>query len=178
MRRLAAYLLVIKYLSNQNKIIDSNRTPQVETQFDYNLDNVLKKKTYTDGKFVEYTPDKMGLVTKFKNSRNIEKNYSFDPNHNLLSISYSDTTPSVTFTYDDYNRPLTVIDGTGTTTYGFNANNRLISVDGPWANDTITYQYGGVRLLYVDIEEMAVDSSGQNKKAISIQHSAFSLGQG
>jgi RHS repeat-associated protein len=59
-------------------------------------------------------------------------------------------TPSVSFTYDpDYLRPLTMTDGIGTTTYNYvpiavppvmGAGN-VASVDGPFANDTITYAY-------------------------------------
>ena len=123
------------------KLIDSNRTPAVETLFEYNLDNLLKKKTYADGKFVEYTPDKMGLITSVETARNITKTYTYDGNHNLLNMDYSDTTPDVTFIYDDYNRVLTRADGTGTYNYTYYADDRLWTVDGPLANDTITYQY-------------------------------------
>jgi len=126
---------------NLKKLIDKNRTPQVETLFDYNLDNLLTKKTYANGKFWTYVYDKAGLLKTFTNSRNQTKTYSYDSNHNLLVIDYSDTTPDVTFTYDDYNRPVTRVDGIGTSTYGFDANNRLTSVDGSLTNDTITYQY-------------------------------------
>lgn len=102
---------------------------------------MLKKKIFTDGRFVEYTPDKRGLVKTFRNTRNITKNFIYDPNHNLTGIDYSDTTPDVTFTYDNYDRTITRTDGTGTTTYGYDANNRLKTVDGPLPNDLITYQY-------------------------------------
>jgi RHS repeat-associated protein len=72
--------------------------------------------------------------------------------NNVKQISYSTntgvTTPSVFFTYDtNYNRLLTMTDGIGTTTYSYypvsNAlgSGMLQSIDGPWDNDTITYQY-------------------------------------
>lgn len=129
---------------NMKKLKDLNRTPAVETTFEYNLDNLVTKKIYTDTKFVKYEYDKAGLLKKFTNARNQTKTYSFDPNHNLLSMTYSDSTPSVTFTYDDYNRVQTRTDGIGLTQYGYNANNRLTSVDGPWTDDTITYQHNGL----------------------------------
>jgi RHS repeat-associated protein len=53
----------------------------------------------------------------------------------------------VSFTYDPtHGRLATMVDGTGTTTYGYHAvaglgATRLASVDGPLANDTITYSY-------------------------------------
>ena len=129
---------------NMKKLKDLNRTPAVETTFEYNLDNLLKKKTYTDGKYVEYTPDKMGLVKTFKNARNITKNFTYDANHNLLAMSYSDSTPSVTFTPDDYNRLWKTDDGIGHNEYTYDANNRLRFIDGPWANDTIEMRYNAL----------------------------------
>src|SRR5262249_51885895 len=59
-------------------------------------------------------------------------------------------TPSVTYTYDSiYNRAATIADGSGTTSYGYNpvsvppalGANRLVSIDGAIANDTITFTY-------------------------------------
>lgn len=126
---------------NMTKLIDSNRTPAVETVFEYNLDDQLKKKTYADGKNLSYTYDKAGLLTTTTNARNIATTFTYDQNHNLLKTDYADATPDVTNTYDDYNRLWTRTDGTGLSTYGYDNNGRLTSVDGPYSNDNITYQY-------------------------------------
>ena len=66
-------------------------------------------------------------------------------------------TPSVTFNYDpNYPRLTSMTDGTGTTTFGYYypvaapgllGAGRLASVDGPLANDTITYQYDELNRL-------------------------------
>jgi hypothetical protein len=56
-------------------------------------------------------------------------------------------TPSVSFTYEaGYSRMATMVDGTGTTAYthvsaGTAGAGQVASVDGPLANDTITYTY-------------------------------------
>jgi len=56
-------------------------------------------------------------------------------------------TPSVSYTYDAiYPRVATMVDGTGTTSYSYHAAGQpgagqVASVDGPLANDTITYGY-------------------------------------
>jgi RHS repeat-associated protein len=56
-------------------------------------------------------------------------------------------TPSVSYTYDPvYSRVSTMVDGTGTTTYTYHpagglGAGQVASVDGPLANDTITYTY-------------------------------------
>ncbi len=123
---------------NLTKLIDPDHKL---TEFAYNLDNRLVKKIFADGKFITYSYDFDGLLTKVTNSRNLEKNYAYDPNHNLTNINYSDITPDVTFTYDDYDRVKTRIDGMGLYQYGYDPNSRLTSVDGPWANDTVTYTY-------------------------------------
>jgi len=69
------------------------------------------------------------------------------------SISHSNTAvpmPVTTFTYDPvYERLATMTDGNGTTTYSYYpitsspalGAGQLQSVDGPWANDTVTYSY-------------------------------------
>jgi hypothetical protein len=58
--------------------------------------------------------------------------------------------PVTTFTYDPvYERLATMTDGNGTTTYSYYPTTssptlgagQLQSVDGPWANDTVTYSY-------------------------------------
>jgi RHS repeat-associated protein len=72
---------------------------------------------------------------------------------NWKQVSFSNTTqptPTVNFTYDAvYNRLATMTDGAGTTTYTHNpiavpptlGAGRLASIDGPLANDTISYSY-------------------------------------
>ena len=79
--------------------------------------------------------------------------YTYFADGQLQQTTYTNVviaTPSVSFTYDAvYGRVATMVDGTGTTTYGYNpvstpaalGATRLASVDGPLANDTITYQY-------------------------------------
>jgi RHS repeat-associated protein len=133
---------IIKYEydanGNRTKLIDADNK---ETQFEYTLDNNLSKKIYMDGKFIKYEYDKSGLLTKFTNSRNIEKEYSYDENHNLTSRDYSDSTPDVILTYDDYDRLDTMTDGIGVFDYGYDDLGRLSSIDGPWTDDTISFQY-------------------------------------
>lgn len=123
---------------NLIKRIDANNN---ETRFEYNLDNRRTKKIFADGRYVVTAYDKAGLPKTFTNSRNIVKSYTFDANHNLSNISYSDSTPGITNTYDAYDRLQTRTDGTGLTTFGYDANSRLKTVDGPWDSDLITYAY-------------------------------------
>ena len=123
---------------NLTRFIDANGNV---TGFRYDFDNRLVKKTYDDGKYVTYAYDSMGLLTDLTNARNVSAHYTYDENHNLLAVTYSDGTPGVTYQYDDYSRITQRQDGIGTFQYGYNANSLLTSVDGPWMNDTLTYEY-------------------------------------
>jgi RHS repeat-associated protein len=111
------------------------------TTFAYDLDNRLSRKTYADGKGLSFRYDADGLLTTRTNGRGITTAYTYDANHNLLTTSYSDSTPGVTNTYDACNRLTVVKDGVGTNAYAYDANSRLASFDGPWADDTITYAF-------------------------------------
>jgi RHS repeat-associated protein len=88
------------------------------------------------------------------------KTYAYAVDNDLTGITYSSaihTTPNVTFTYDtNYNRLLTMADGTGTTTYAYNpytaysswplgtpttGAGRLASITGPLSSSAITSTY-------------------------------------
>jgi RHS repeat-associated protein len=109
--------------------------------YTYDLDNRLIRETYADGNGLSFGYDLAGLMNIRTNARGIVTTYTYDANHNLLTTSYSDGTPGVTNTYDAFNRLTLVKDGVGTNAYVYDANSRLISCDGPWADDTITYAY-------------------------------------
>ena len=49
--------------------------------------------------------------------------------------------PSLQFAYDALNRLTNMVDGVGTTAYGYDAAGQLLSEDGPWAYDTVSYTY-------------------------------------
>jgi RHS repeat-associated protein len=86
-------------------------------------------------------------------AKNQSTNYQYFVDNTLKQISYTNAqvaTPAVTYTYDpNINRVATMTDGTGLTTYAYNAitvpatlgAGRLASVDGPLADDTITFGY-------------------------------------
>lgn len=118
-----------------------------ETSFEYDLDNRLINKSYTDGTSIQYAYDLAGLPSIFHNSRNIAKVFSFDTNHNIISINYSDSTPDLTYTYDEYDRLETTTNATGSYHYNYDDINRITGIDGPWANDTISFQYNELSRL-------------------------------
>ena len=85
-------------------------------------------------------------------------NYQYAADDDLKQINYTNAagqplsppTPTVNYTYEIvYNRPATMSDATGITNYAYNTvaspptlgSGRLLSIDGPLTNDTITYSY-------------------------------------
>jgi RHS repeat-associated protein len=98
----------------------------------------------------ENTTSRLKTVTDPKNQ---VKTYSYFVDNNLQGLSYTNEeteTPNVTFSFDAaYNRLTGMVDGTGTTTYGFHpvgstpqlGSGRLATVNGPLNNDIITYAY-------------------------------------
>ncbi|MCI5138475.1 MAG: RHS repeat protein [Candidatus Electrothrix sp. AR1] len=130
-----------KYDANGNLItlLDSNSNA---TRFSYDMNDRLIKNTYADGKDEKFIYNSLGQLEQQLNGRGIAANYAYDANYNLLSVAYAnDDTPGVTYQYDVYNRLIQHHDGIGLTAYSYDANSRILSVDGPWDNDTLTYQY-------------------------------------
>ena len=75
-----------------------------------------------------------------KDARNRVTNFLYDANGNLSKIDYLNDA-DVSLTYNNLDKPLTMTDALGTTTFGYDAAARLTSVDGPWNNDTVNYAY-------------------------------------
>ena len=128
---------------NLSKLIDPNNHA---TSLEYDAMKRLVKKIYADGKYETYAYDGEGLLTAMADARDAAAGrttatYSYDENHNLTGITYSDGTPNVSYVYDDYNRVTSRTDGIGTWGFGYDAASQLLSVDGPWENDTVTYGY-------------------------------------
>ena len=121
----------------------------------------LTAKIYPDGSETKYLYETVetgqfkgeGLSRRLRSvvdAAGQQTNYRYFSDDRVNEISYSDArlaTPSVRFTYEtSYPRLASMLDGTGTTTYGYFPVNqlgagRLASVDGPLANDTQTFTY-------------------------------------
>jgi len=65
--------------------------------------------------------------------------YTYDNVGNLKSIVYPQQT--ISYAYDALNRLTNMIDGVGSTAFGYTPAGQLQSESGPWANDSLTYTY-------------------------------------
>ncbi|PYI94750.1 MAG: peptidase C39, bacteriocin processing, partial [Verrucomicrobia bacterium] len=137
------------------------------TTFYRDIQSRVYQKVFQDGATIDYlyegqtAPNTVGATSRLKSSTDAKSqrtNYSYFADDTLQQVSYTTTggqplsppTPSVSYTYDpNYDRLSTMTDGTGLTTYGYNpitvpptlGAGQLASVDGPLANDTLTFGY-------------------------------------
>lgn len=85
----------------------------------------------------------LNLVTT-TDTRGIVKTMNYYPNNRLQSIQFSDGTPSISYTYDGNGNRMSMTDGTGIKSYGYDKLNRLTSVTDLARNFTLTYTYDAV----------------------------------
>ena len=97
-----------------------------------------------------YVYDASGRLEAVTDAKQQVKSYLYAADDALLSIAFANAevpTPSVTYAYDAiYGRLTAMTDGTGSTTYGYGPLGapgalQVTTIDGPLANDTITYAY-------------------------------------
>jgi RHS repeat-associated protein len=122
-----------------------------------------------------YGYDLAGRLTTITDPLDQVTTYTYNVDDSLASTGFTNetiATPNISHTYDPYYaRPLTMVDGNGTTSYtyvapGTNGAGQLASVDGPFTNDTITYTYDelgrvATRLLNGTGTELAYDALGR-----------------
>jgi RHS repeat-associated protein len=92
---------------------DESGSPDV-TRWHYDeATGLLTNKVYADTNGVAYAYDPAGRLTSRTWSRNVATTYAYDLLGQLTNISYSDSTPTVEFSYDRLGRQESVVDGTG-----------------------------------------------------------------
>lgn len=135
-------------------------------------------KMYADRTEASYAYDAVGRLQNRIDAMGQMTAYSYNLDNSLSRVDYSNAriaTPSVAYTYDSrYPRLATVTDGYGTTTFAYNpvgttpqlGAGRLASIQGPWQNDTIAYQYDELgrvvgRSLNGSTEQRGFDTLGR-----------------
>jgi len=149
------------------------------TRWEYDLQGRTIAKVYVDGSRVQYGYEQsISRLKQVQDEKGQTKNYQYFVDDHLKQVSYPNAlvpTPTVSYTYDtNYNRILTMTDGIGTTTYAYNpiapsptlGAGRLASVDGPWANDTISYGYDQLsravsRTINGSTQKITFDAAGR-----------------
>jgi YD repeat-containing protein len=131
------------------KIIDPNGNA---TTWFRDVQSRITSKAYADGKSETYNYENTtSRLLNVIDAKGQKTQYTYNVDNSVKQIDYLNAviaTHSVAFTYDpNYPRATTMVDGNGTTTYAYNpitgtlGSGHLASVDGPWSNDTISYNY-------------------------------------
>jgi YD repeat-containing protein len=68
------------------------------------------------------------------------RGYRYDSVGSLTNIVYP-VSSNISLAYDGLNRLTNMVDAVGTTTYGYDAAGQILSEDGRWADDTVSYTY-------------------------------------
>ena len=108
---------------------------------------VMTNKVYADGNGLKYEYDDYGRLAKRIWARGVETFYAYDGWGNLTNTSYSDSTPTVTVTYDALGRQIEAHDASGVTTfeydtYGANTNESVAGVTGSNVIERFFDEYG------------------------------------
>ncbi|MBL9168586.1 MAG: RHS repeat-associated core domain-containing protein [Verrucomicrobiales bacterium] len=117
-----------------------------QTTWGYDSFGRVTSKTNAAGtEILRYKYDAEGNLTNRWSITKGDTGYAYDANRNLTLVKYPSGS-TVTFQYDANNRLTNMVDSVGTTTYKYTDFGALLSEDGPWANDTVTYSYTTNRL--------------------------------
>ncbi len=92
-----------------------------------------------------YQYDANGRLTNRWSLAKGSTTYKYDLAGNLTNIVYP-SSGSITMQYDSNNRLTNMVDAVGTTIFAHTDFGALLSEDGPWANDTVSYTYTTNRL--------------------------------
>ena len=122
------------------------------TNWSFDTQGRVTAKIFADGSQTTYTYENATSRLKtVTDALEQTTTYTYTMDNRVASVAYSNVvhyTPSVSYAYDPvHSRMASVTDGEGTTTYSYNLYNgqvgagKLASVDGPYANDTLTYTY-------------------------------------
>jgi RHS repeat-associated protein len=124
------------------------------TTFNRDLQSRVYQKVFADQTSINYVYENTtSRLKSMTDALSQTTNYQYFADDNLQQINYTNavhTTPTVSFIYDpNYNRVGSMTDGTGTTNYSYYlitatpplGAGQLHTVDGPLANDLITYGY-------------------------------------
>ncbi|MGB7208759.1 MAG: DUF6531 domain-containing protein [Pyrinomonadaceae bacterium] len=121
-----------------NRLTVKNPNNQTTT-FAYDSVNRLSTKTNPLGKTYIYSYDAVGNLSRKVDANGAQIDYTYDGNNRLLTVAYPNST-SVVMSYDANGNRTQMIDSVGTSTYAFDALNRMTGYVDAYGK-TINYEY-------------------------------------
>jgi YD repeat-containing protein len=117
-----------------------------KTSWGYDIYGRVTSKTNANGtEILRYQYDANGRVTNRWSLAKGNTQYRYDSAGNLTNVVYS-SSPAISMQYDANNRLTHMVDGVGATSFTYTDFGAILSEDGPWGSDTITYSYTANRL--------------------------------
>jgi RHS repeat-associated protein len=124
------------------------------TRWRHDIEGRITAKEYADGSNVSFEYETTtSRLRQIRDEQNQITRFFYNPDDTVKDQRCGNAlipTPAVSFAYDpDYLRVAGMTDGNGTTTFSYEpvtasptlAAGRLTAIDGPWANDTTTFDY-------------------------------------
>lgn len=104
----------------------------------------MTRKTYPDNSHTDYTYTNDGLLASRTWSRGVVTSYTYDAAGRLLTVSYSDDTPDIAYTYTRTGLQASVTDASGTRVLTHAPSGRVLSETLPQlANGAVSRSYDG-----------------------------------
>ena len=113
------------------------------TTYSYDSVNRLISVKTPLGHTTTYSYDRNNNPTKTVDAIGASTTYAYDPLDRRTSVTYSDGTPTVKYSYDADSNRIAMIDGTGTTSYSY-SNRNLLTKATQSASFTYTYTPDGL----------------------------------
>lgn len=105
---------------------------------------VTNKVDHTGADMFRYAYDANDRLTNRWSPAKTNTFYAYDAVGNLTNVDYAVNT-DIRLAYDPNNRLTNMMDAVGTTRYAYTGFGAVLSEDGPWENDTVTYGYDNAR---------------------------------
>ncbi len=150
-------------VGNRLTIKDANGNT---TTFTYSATNLLASEEDPLQNTISYGYDPVGNRSTLTDALGNATAFTYDENNRLTEIDYPAPDADVTFAYDAAGNRTSMTDGVGTTTWSYDALNRITAVTDPFG-DTVSYAYdeAGNRtsLTYPDAKSVSYDYDPANR---------------
>ena len=111
------------------------------TSWGYDIFGRQTSKTNATGtEIFRFGYDLNGRLTNRWTATKGDTAYTYDAVGNLKTINYQ-VSPAINLAYDSLNRLTNMVDAVGTNGFTYNAVSQLLTEDGPWSSDTVSYTY-------------------------------------
>ncbi len=115
------------------------------TQWRYDNHGRVTAKVYANNQTnLIYAYDPLSRLTNRWSQTKGNTKYAYDRRGSLTNVDYASST-DLKYQFDALGRLTNMIDAVGTTRYSY-TNGLLSTEDGPWANDTVTWEYNHARM--------------------------------